>query len=341
MPINRKYFLTRILLFVPTLLSITVLSFIFIHFLPFVPPEKSVSSPAMEETVLFGTTPTVAPEQIDELRTLYGLDKPLLVRYALWLKRLISLDLGTSAYYHRPALEVIVSKFPVSLSFGIFNFLLVFLICIPLGTLKAVAHKRPVDLITDVVLNCLYAIPPFVLAVLLLVFLAGDRFLGLFPLGGLRSATFEQLSTPARILDYLHHMTLPILCYTSGHLAFLTFMVKNSLLEQLQQDYVATARAKGAPEARVIFRHALRNAFVPVITHLGKYIGIFLSGSLFIETIFSLDGIGQLGYTSVMNRDYPVLLALIVLSSLAIMIGNLVSDLLYPTVDPRIDYRPL
>jgi microcin C transport system permease protein len=227
----------------------------------------------------------------------------------------------------------------VSLTFGVVSFVLVYLICIPLGILKALHHGSWFDAWSSGIIFLLYSIPPFAFAIVLVVLFCGGSYWNLFPIEGFKSDDFAQLSLGGKILDIAHHMFLPLLCYVIGLFAMLTMLMKNSMLDQLKQDYIRTARAKGLEEKWVVGRHALRNALIPIANGFGQWVSVFFAGSLLIETIFSLRGIGLLSYESIVQRDYPIVLANILILSVLYILGNLLSDLLYVVIDPRIDYR--
>lgn len=337
----QKYIFRRLLAMLPTLFGITLVCFTLIQIVPGGPVEKAI------QRMKFGTGGgDVASGKVEvteklrkQLEAQYGFDKPVHVRYINWLKDVSQLNFGRSYYYEEPVLDIISDRFPVSLTFGIFNFFLVYLISIPLGIKKAVKDGTRFDSTTSIGLFVAYSIPPFALGILLIVFLCGGSYLDMFPLQGLVSDNFDDLTTFGKIKDYLHHAFLPLLCYTIGDFAIVTMVMKNSLLEQLSQDYKRTAVAKGLTERAVIFKHCLRNALIPIATGLGAYIGLFLTGSLLIEQVFGLDGIGRLSFDSIMERDYPVVLAIIFLASIATLMGNLISDCLYVAIDPRIDFN--
>lgn len=334
-----EYFLRRLLLIVPTFLGITLVTFVVINLAPGGPIDQMV------QEIRFGSAGTaggahqgVSREVLAELRAQYGFDRPLLVRYGVWLGQLARLDFGTSFMHDEPAIRVIASKFPVSLQFGIASFVLTYLVCVPLGVLKAVRDRSAFDAATSVVVYAGYAVSPLMLGIILVVLFGGGSFLDWFPVAGSTSDLHMMMSPWEQVLDRLHHAVLPLLCYLVGNFATLTLLTKNALLEELGKGYVVTARAKGLPERAVHFRHALRNALIPVVTGLGGFLGVFFVGNLFIEQIFSLDGMGLLFYDALLARDYPVLLGILSLVSLALLFGNLVSDLLYVVVDPRIDF---
>jgi microcin C transport system permease protein len=287
-----------------------------------------------------GTRSTGVNEEIIEaLKKQYGFDKPVMERYWIWLKNIFRLDFGESFTYGEPVIDVIVSKFPVSLQFGLVSLFLTYLVCIPLGVKKALNAGQSFDRLSGLLLYIAYSVPPLVLGIFLIVVFAGESYLSWFPIGGLYSDNYDSLSFMGRILDRMHHFVLPTVCYMIGGFTELTLLTRNSMLDIIKSDYIRTARAKGLGEKLVIYKHALRNALIPVATGLGGYLGVFLTGSLIIETIFNLDGIGLLSYSSILSRDYNVVMGLLFLSSLALMLGNLLSDFIYVLVDPRIDFK--
>ena len=281
----------------------------------------------------------VTQEVIEALRKQYGFDKPLLERYWIWLKNISTLNFGESFSYEEPVIDVIFSRFPISLQFGIASIILTYLICIPLGVLKAVRNGSKFDALSSFVLHAMYATPGFMLGILLLVFLSGDTFLNIFPMGGLSSDFYEDMSLWDKISDRIYHFILPLICYMVGSFTTLTILMKNSLLDVIAKDYIRTARAKGLSEKTIYLKHALRNALIPIVTGLGSFISVFFAGSLLIETIFQLDGIGLLGYQSILERDYNVLMGNMFIQSFLMLAGNIISDFAYIVVDPRIDFQ--
>ncbi len=279
----------------------------------------------------------VNEEVIEALKKQYGFDKPVHVRYFIWLKNLSRLDFGESFTYQEPVIDVIKSKLPVSIQFGVASLILTYLICIPLGVKKAVQAGGFFDRASTVLLNLTYSIPPLVLGIFLIVVLAGK--FNLFPLGGFKSDDYEMLSTWGKIVDRAHHFVLPLICYVIGGFTELSTLMRNSMLDVIKSDYVRTARAKGLSDKVVVFKHALRNALIPVATGLGGFFGAFLAGSLIIETIFNLDGIGLLSYQSILSRDYNVIMGIAFISSLLLMFGRIFSDIIYVLIDPRIDFK--
>jgi microcin C transport system permease protein len=337
---------------IPTLLGITIVCFIIINLAPGSPVEQrlqairfggATSEAAGGANSSGGSSSTqtqgVSLEVLEALKKQYGFDKPVHVRYWLWLKNLARLDFGDSFTYEEPVLDVIISKFPVSMQFGITAFFLTYLISIPLGLWKAVKRNTWFDHVTSFFLFVFYSIPPFMLAILLIVYLSGGSFFDLFPIGGLYSTNYHDLSWSAKIWDRIHHFILPLVCYSIGGFTTLTLLMKNSVVEEISKDYIRTARSKGLTEKVVYLKHALRNALIPIATGLGGFLGVFFAGSLLIESIFQLDGMGQLGYKSVLSRDYNVIMGLIVIQSFIFLIGNIISDFLYVLVDPRIDFE--
>lgn len=340
-----KYLLKRLLIMLPTLFGVTIIVFMIINLAPGGPIEQKIqqlrfSGSADDSgagTQTSGTS-TVSEEVLEALKKQYGFDKPIHVRYLIWLKNLATLDFGESFTYEEPVLDVIISKFPVSMQFGIVSLILSYLISVPLGIFKAVKNGSTFDAITSFILFVMYSIPSFMLAILLIVFLAGGSFLDIFPIGGLYSDMYMDKSFFGKIIDRIHHFILPLFCYCLGSFTTLTILMKNSLLEEIKKDYIRTARAKGLTEKAVYMTHALRNALIPIVTGLGSFLSVFFAGSLLLETIFQLDGIGLLSYNSILARDYNVIMGLVFIQSFLFLIGNILSDIAYVFVDPRIDF---
>ncbi len=269
----------------------------------------------------------------------YGFDKPVYTRYFVWLWKVMHLDLGRSYVYQDPVWDVIRARFPISLFLGLSGFFLSYLVCIPLGVFKAIRHGSRFDLFSSLIVFLGYSIPGWALGTALLVLFGGGSFWSIFPLGGFRPDNWEYLNFFQKITSQIHYMFLPVLCYTIESFATLTILMKNSLMENLGQDYIRTAFAKGLTERRVIFVHALRNSLIPIATGLGSEIGLILAGSFLIEKVFNIDGMGYLGYTSILQRDYPVALGILVIASLLLLVGNILSDMIYVIVDPRIRFK--
>jgi microcin C transport system permease protein len=276
-------------------------------------------------------------EQIEELKKYYGFDKPVLTSYFLWLGKVLRGDLGVSTRYYDPVWQMIRDRIPISLYFGIISLILVYGICIPLGIIKAIKHKSVFDNMSSVVVFLGYAIPGFVVGVLMLVFFAS--YWEIFPLGGLVSDEFEDFTLLAKIKDVVWHTILPLLSYVAGSFAVLTFLMKNTLMDNLSSDYVRTAIAKGLPFRKAVFYHAFRNSLIPIATSFGNNISIILTGSFLIEKVFNINGMGLLAYESVVERDFPVVLGILVISSLLFMIGNVLSDICVAFVDPRVKFE--
>lgn len=330
---------------IPTLLGVTVVVFIIINMAPGGPIEQKLQQMRFgQESHSGGDKPSrggthgVSDEVLEALKKQYGFDKPLHIRYVLWLKNIATLNFGESFTYEEPVLDVITSKFPVSLQFGIISLILSYIVSIPLGIIKAIKKGSPFDIGSSFILFVFYSIPSFMLAILLIVFFSGGSFFEWFPVGGLQSENFEELGLFDQFLDRVHHFTLPLICYTIGSFTSLTILMKNSLIEEIKKDYIRTARAKGVDEKVVYMKHALKNALIPIVTGLGGFLSVFFAGSLLLETIFQLDGIGLLSYKSVLARDYNVIMGLVFIQSGLFLLGNVLSDIAYVMVDPRIDF---
>jgi microcin C transport system permease protein len=340
------YFLRRLLLVIPTFLGITLAVFVVTHFVPGGPVERQLLRMRMgamnqeSASAAGGRFGVALPEDaVEEIRRYYGFDKPVHIRYAQWLWKVLHLDLGNSYIYQDPVWDIIKSRFPVSIFLGLTGFLLGYLVCVPLGVLKAIKHGSRFDFITSALVFLGYSVPGWALGTALLVVFGGGSGLGLFPLGGFRPDNWEYLSFGQKIVEQARYMFLPVLCYMVGSFATLTILTKNSLLENLGQDYVRTAFAKGLDERRVIFGHALRNSLIPLATGLGHVFSLILAGSFLIERVFNIDGMGYLGYTSIIQRDYPVALGILVIGSVLMLLGNILSDVIYAFVDPRIRFK--
>ena len=280
------------------------------------------------------------PEFIKSLEKQFGFDKPLPERFWLMLKNYLRFDFGDSYFRDRKVLDLVLDKMPVSISLGLWTTLLMYLISIPLGIKKAVRDGSAFDIWTSGVIIAGYAIPGFLFAIFLIVVFAGGKYFNIFPLRGLTSDNWQDMDWPHRILDYFWHITLPVLSMVISGFAGLTILTKNSFLEEINKQYVLTARAKGLTESRILYKHVFRNAMLIVIAGFpGALMGIFLTGSLLIETIFSLDGLGLLGFESALNRDYPVMFGTLYIFTLLGFIIRLISDLTMTWVDPRIDFQ--
>jgi len=343
------YILRRILLMIPTLFGIMLITFTVTQFVPGGPVEQMLAQlkgqgaggevRASRAADLYQGDKGLDPERIEQLKKLYGFDRPPAERFLRMMKNYLVFDFGESYYHHRSVVDLVISKLPVSMSLGLWSFLIVYATCIPLGITKAVRDGSRFDIATSTVILVGYAIPGFVLAIALIVLFGGGSFWSIFPLRGLISDNWHELPLIDKILDYLWHMVLPVISSTVGSLAVMTLLTKNSFLEEIRKQYVLTARAKGLAENRVLYRHIFRNAIIPIITGFpGSFITAFFTGSLLIETIFSLDGMGLLAYQSILNRDYPVVLGTLYFFTIIGLISRLLSDLSYVVVDPRITF---
>jgi microcin C transport system permease protein len=362
------YILRRLLLIIPTLLAIMVINFVLIQTAPGGPIEQIIAQATGEgsgitervtrggagETMGAAATTSAPgdaaakyrgaqgldPEFIASLEKQFGFDKPLWQRFLMMMRNYLVFDFGESYFRNRTVVDLVLEKMPVSISLGLWTTLLTYLISIPLGIAKAVRDGSRFDVATSVAIVIGYAIPAFLFAVLLLVLFAGGSYVQWFPLRGLVSDDWETLSWPARIADYAWHMALPVTAMVIGGFATLTMLTKNSFLDQIHQQYVLTARAKGASEARVLYGHVFRNAMLIVIAGFpAAFVGILFTGTVFIEVIFSLDGLGLLGFEAAFARDYPLMFGTLYFFSLVGLLLNLVGDIMYTIVDPRIDFE--
>lgn len=340
------YFIRRLLLIIPTFIGITVMVFAITRFVPGGPVERMIAEYQQMQVGDSGRSTSsgggdhrqpLSDEQISFLKQYYGFDKPTWQAYLEWLGKVLRGDLGTSTRYHDPVWEMIAERIPISLYFGLITILLTYGICIPLGIAKAVRHKSAFDNVSSVAVFVGYAIPGWVAGILLLMLFAFHW--ELLPMGGMVSDNFSELGLLAKAGDLLHHTLLPLVAYLIGSFTVMTFLMKNTLMDNLAADYVRTAMAKGLPFRRAVFGHALRNSLIPIATGFGNIISVFLTGSFLVEKVFNIDGMGLLGYESVVERDYPVVMGILVISSLLFMIGNILSDLCVAVVDPRVRYE--
>ena len=333
----KSYLIRRLLLMVPTLFGISLVCFALIQFVPGGPVEEAISRMRQVGAMKgMSAARTISPEEVANIKAYFGFDKPAPIRYIRWIGNVLKGDLGMSYSYQEPVLKVILSKMPISLFFGLSSFLLAYLVCVPLGMAKALRHGSWFDMFTSFGIFTGYVIPGYALGIVLIVFLGGGSYLNFFPISGIVSEQFESLSMGGKVLDFLHHMTLPMVCYMAGEFAFLTMLMKNSLLEELGKDYMRTALVKGSSVWTAVWRHALRNALVPIATRASEIFTLMFAGSVLIERVFDIDGMGLLFYNSTVNRDYNVVLGVILLSSAMGLLGRLFADILYVVVDPRI-----
>jgi microcin C transport system permease protein len=355
------YIIRRLLLIIPTLFGIMVLNFAIVQFAPGGPVEQTIAR--LKGTVVSVTEPIVGgssdfssrqdsgdssyrgargldPGIIKEIERMYGFDKPAHERFWKMIKDYATFNFGDSFFKGRPVVDLVIEKMPVSISLGLWTTLIVYLVCIPLGIAKAVRDGSTFDIWTSIVVVVMSAIPGYLFAVLLIVLFAGGSFLQWFPLQHLTSPNWDLMSWPERIIDYLWHLALPLTALLIGAFASLTLLTKNSFLDQINQQYVTTARAKGLTEHRVLYGHVFRNAMLIVIAGFpGAFIGILFTGSLLIEIIFNLDGLGYLGYEAVISRDYPIMFGTLYVFTLIGLVTQIISDLMYTIVDPRIDFE--
>jgi len=345
-----SYIFKRLLLMIPTLLGVLLITFAVTQFVPGGPVEQLVhqlqhggreggEASAGAEGMYRGAQ-GLDEERLAEIRAFYGFDKPAWERFFGMVGNYLTFNLGDSYFQHQSVLSLMAEKMPVSISLGLWTFLITYLVSIPLGVRKAVRDGTPFDMWTTTVLLVGYAIPGFMLGLFLLVLFGGGSFWDVFPLRGLVSDNWDELSWPARISDYLWHMILPVTAMVLGQFAVMTLLTKNSFLEEIRKQYVLTARAKGLAENKVLYGHVFRNAVIPLITGFpAAFIGAFFTGSLLIETLFSLDGLGLLSYEAVLQRDYPVVLGTLYIYTLLGLVAKLLTDLTYVWVDPRIQFN--
>lgn len=344
------YVAKRLLLMIPTLLGILLLTFTVIQFVPGGPVEQMVSElrgkghgsqeAGGSAQSFYRGQQGIDAERMAEIKALYGFDKPAHERFWIMLKGYATFDLGTSFFHQKSVWELIKEKMPVSVSLGLWTLVITYLVSIPVGIAKAVRDGTRFDTATSFIILSGYAIPGFVLGVVLLVLFGGGSFLQWFPLRGLTSDNWEQLSLIGKVTDYLWHITLPVFAQVVGSFAVVTMLTKNTFIEEIRKQYVLTARAKGLPERTVLYRHIFRNALLPLLTGFpAAFIGAFFTGSLLIETLFSLDGLGLLSYNAIMQRDYPVVMGMLFVFTLAGLFAKLISDVSYVLADPRVKFE--
>ena len=361
------YIIRRLLLIIPTLLGIMLINFAVIQIVPGGPVEQMIAQmtgTAVEATARFSGggegenmnassssdssnfdskyrgSQGLDPDIIKEIEEMYGMNKPTHIRFFNMLRDYLTFNFGESFFRDQKVIDLVLDKMPVSISLGLWTTLLVYLISIPLGIKKAINDGSQFDITSSTIITIGYAIPNFLFAVILIVFFAGGRYYDLFPLRGLVSENFDDLNFLSKIKDYFWHLTLPLLAMIVSGFAGLTFLTKNSFLDQINQQYVMTARAKGLSENKVLYGHVFRNSMLIVIAGFpSAFVGILFSSSLFIEVIFSLDGLGLLGYEAALTRDYPVIFATLYFFSLLGLIMGIIGDVMYSIIDPRIDFE--
>lgn len=338
----RDYFIRRFLLIPPTLLGITLIVFLITRVVPGGPLERAIAemqqaSMTSGQGAAVGGNMALSDDQLQQLKAYYGFDKPAIVSYGLWLGKVVQGDLGTSYRYNEPVWDVIRERFPVSLFYGLITLVITYSVSIPLGILKAIRHRTLLDNTTSVFIFTGYAVPGYALGALLLLFFAAR--LEWFPMGGFTSFSFDDLSLGGKIFDLIRHAVLPLTCYLIGSFAVTTLLMKNHLMDNLAADYVRTAIAKGVSFKKAVLRHALRNSLIPIATTFGQNITLLVSGSFLIEFIFDINGFGLLGLTSILDRDYPVVMGIVFIASLLLLLGNILSDALVALIDPRIRFK--
>ena len=339
----KEYFFKRLLLIPPTLLGVTIIVFAITRLVPGGPLERAIMESQMMDASGSGFSQSagqgmaISEAQLEQLKAYYGFDKPVIESYLIWTGKVLTGDLGSSYRYNEPVWDVIKDRFPVSIYYGLITLVLTYLVCIPLGVLKAVRHRTAVDTISSILIFIGYAIPGYALGSLLLLYFSVR--LEWLPMGGFVSFTFQDKTLLGQITDLLEHSALPLICYMVGSFALVTLLLKNHLMDNLAADYVRTAIAKGVSFRQSVLKHALRNSLIPIATTFGQNITLLVGGSFLIESIFDIDGFGLLGLTSILDRDYPVVMGVVLLSSLLLLIGNILSDILVALVDPRIRFQ--
>ncbi|PIU83547.1 MAG: diguanylate cyclase [Elusimicrobia bacterium CG06_land_8_20_14_3_00_38_11] len=321
-----SYIFRRLLLTIPVLLGITVITFLVMHL-----------SPGKPTDVLTDMNQKITAEAKQRLVAIYGLDKPFYVQYGLWIKRLTKLDFGKSFKDDRPVMKKIAERLPATLLLNFLSIIVIFALAIPIGVFSAVKKDTVFDKITTVTVFLGFSVPTFWLAILLMIFFG--LHLGWLPISGFRSINFDELTFWGKFMNITKHLVLPVFVSAFTGLAGLSRYTKSAMLEVLHQDYIRTARAKGLSESTVIFKHALRNALIPVVTIIGLTIPDLIGGSFIFETIFAWPGMGRLGYEAIMSRDYPVIMAVGTIVAILTLLGNLIADITYAYVDPRIRYK--
>ena len=331
----------------PTLLGILFFTFLIIQFVPGGPVEQLVNKLSGLDSITESSSSSntyrgsngLSDEHIEQLNKFYGFDKPFLERFLIMIGNYASFDLGMSYFHNQSVGDLILSKLPVSISLGLWSFIIVYLVSIPLGIKKAVNDGSRFDIISSTIVLVGYSIPGFVLGIGLIVLLGGGSFFDIFPTRGLVSDDWSNLSVIEKILDYLWHITLPIICLIIGSFAVMTMLTKNSFIDEINKLYTVTARAKGLSENKVLYSHVFKNAIIPILTGFpAQFVSAFFTGSILIETIFSLDGIGLLSYEAIIQRDYPVVMGTLFVFTLIGLLTKLITDIMYVYVDPRIKF---
>ena len=340
------YFIRRFLLVIPTFIGITILCFGLIQFVPGGPVEQMIMQMkgiGVSEAGRGGDTmASISAEQRRAIEKHFGFDKPFHKRYWHWLVTdRLGMEMESYKFPNKTAWQLIRERFRVSLIFGITGFILSYLVCIPLGILKALRHNRLFDLGSSVIVFVGYAIPPFAFGMVLKMLFCGtvEGLWDFFPVSGFHSENFSDLTPWGKVKDIMDHMFLPVLCYVIGNFAVLTFLMKNSLLEQISKDYVRTVLARGGSFTRAIWGHAFRNALIPIATGFGSILTVMFAGSVIIEQVFEIPGMGRLSLEAIVGRDYPIFMGILSITALLGLLGNILSDFLYVIIDPRINFQ--
>ena len=340
------YFIRRFLLVIPTFIGITFTCFLLIQFVPGGPVEQALMKMKGVadggQATVSANAASISEEQRQQIEAHFGFDKPLYQRYWNWLVRdRIGMTMESYSFPNKNAWQLISERFPVSLIFGITGFFLTYLVCIPLGILKALHHNKTFDVASSIVVFVGYAIPVFAFGMVLKMVFCGtvDGLFDVFPMSGFTSDNFEALSFGLKVKDIVMHMFLPVVCYMVGHFAVLTLLMKNSLLEQIGKDYMRCVLAKGAGFSRAVWLHAFRNSLIPIATGFGSVLSVMFAGSVIIEQVFEIPGMGRLSLEAIVGRDYPVFMGILALTSLLGLLGNILSDFCYVIIDPRINFK--
>jgi microcin C transport system permease protein len=340
------YFVKRLLLIFPTFIGITGLCFLIIQFVPGGPVEQAIMQMkgfgGGEISVGDGAAQSITEKQRKEIEAYYGFDQPVYQRYWKWLVTdRIGMAMPSYRFPNKTAWQLIKERFKVSVIFGITGFLLSYLVCIPLGIFKALRHNTTFDIVSSIIVFVGYAIPAFAMGMVLKMLLCGtvEGMWDIFPISGFHSEGFDLMTTGEKTKDIFMHMFLPVLCYVIGNFAVLTLLMKNSLIEQISRDYIRTVVAKGGSFSRAVWGHAVRNALIPIATGMGGILTVMFAGSVIIEQVFEIPGMGRLSLEAIVGRDYPVFMGILGLTSLLGLLGNIFSDFLYVLIDPRINFQ--
>jgi len=340
------YFIKRLLLIIPTFIGITVLCFIMIQFVPGGPVEQAIMQMkgigSGEISIGSSSAQSISETQRKEIEAYYGFDQPFYKRYWKWLViDRIGMNMPSYKFPNKTAWQLIRERFKVSIIFGITGFLLSYLVCIPLGIFKALRHNTLFDAVSSIIVFVGYAIPAFAMGMVLKMILCGtvESMYNIFPISGFHSEGYQALSLAGKAKDIFMHMFLPVLCYVIGNFAVLTLLMKNSLIEQISRDYIRTVIAKGGSFTRAVWGHAFRNSLIPIATGMGGILTVMFAGSVIIEQVFEIPGMGRLSLEAIVGRDYPVFMGILALTSILGLLGNILSDFLYVIIDPRINFQ--